>query len=145
MDSYRRPGTRLDQALAWLKNLRNPPPEGRVEIDGERLFASFSAYATSPREQRRFEAHRKYIDIQMVLEGEEAIDVSLENDLVPLETYNPERDVAFFESPPAHLYSPLAMKPGRVAVFFPRDAHRPGCNLHGGSQVRKVIMKVQVE
>jgi YhcH/YjgK/YiaL family protein len=145
MDPYGQPGTRLHQALAWLKNLRNPPPDGRVEIDGERLFASFSAYATSPREERRFEAHRKYIDVQMVLEGEEAIDVSLESDLAPLEAYDPEKDVAFLAPPPPHLCSTLAMKSGRVAVFFPQDAHRPGCNLRGGSKVRKIVIKVLID
>jgi YhcH/YjgK/YiaL family protein len=145
MDSYTRPGTRLHQAVAWLRGLKAFPAEGRVEIDGERLFGSAVAYATSPREERRFETHRKYIDVQVVWEGEEAIDVTLEPSLAPLEAYDAQRDIAFFEPPPAHLYSALAMKPGRVAVLFPQDAHRPGCNLREGRAVRKLILKVQVE
>jgi YhcH/YjgK/YiaL family protein len=143
MHIYCRPGTRLRQALDWLRNLESTPADGRVEIDGARLFASVTSYATAPREEKRFETHRKYIDVQMLLEGEEAIDVSLEEALAPLEAYSPDKDIAFFESPPA--YSPLVMKPGRVAVLFPQDAHRPGCHLHSGRKVRKVILKVQVE
>lgn len=137
---YAAPGTLLHKALVYARDVAPDVPDGRIEIDGERLYASVSTYATGTRDERRFEAHRQYIDIQVLLSGEEAIDVSLERDLDPLEIYDPQRDVMFLK-PPQHAAS-VPMRPGWFAVFYPHDVHRPGCHLQGPQRVRKIVMKV---
>ena len=100
-------------------------------------------YATGSREERRFEAHKKYIDVQVLLEGEECIEVSLERDLATLESYDAQREVMFLKAP-EHVAS-LPMRPGWFAILYPHDIHRPGCHLGGKRNVRKIVMKVAVE
>jgi YhcH/YjgK/YiaL family protein len=85
IDLYFQAGTRLHRALTYARNAARDAPEGRSDIDADRLYASVAAYATGPPEERRFEAHRRYIDVQVLLEGEENIDVSLGKDLPILE------------------------------------------------------------
>jgi YhcH/YjgK/YiaL family protein len=81
--------------------------------------------------------------VQVLLEGEEIIDVSLDKDLPILEAYDEKREVMFLR-PPQHFAS-LVMRPGCFAVFYPHDVHRPGCHLRGKHRVRKIVMKVAVE
>jgi YhcH/YjgK/YiaL family protein len=137
---YCQPGSRLHRALVFARDVARAVPDGRMEVDGDRLYASVATYETGSREDRRFEAHRKYIDVQVVLEGEEVIDVSLDRDLPTLEAYDEERDVMFLV-PPQEVAS-LAMRPGFFAVFYPHDTHRPGCRQQGKQRVRKIVLKV---
>ena len=142
LDLYCRPGTRLHQALAYVRDVARAIADGRSEIDGDRLYASVSTYDTGPREERRFESHKKYIDVQVLLEGEEAIDVSLEKDHPILEAYDEKKEVVFLKPPKE--FASLVMKPGRFAVFYPQDVHRPGCSLQDKRRVRKIVVKVQI-
>jgi YhcH/YjgK/YiaL family protein len=140
---YFPPETPLHQALVYARDVPRTVADGRTDIDGERLYASVATYETGPREERRFEAHRKYIDVQALLDGEEIIDVALDRDLPALEAYDEKRDVMFLEPPPQ--FASLAMRPGLFAVFYPHDIHRPGCLLGERCRVRKIVLKVAVE
>ena len=142
LDLYAQPGTRLHRALVYARDAARAVADGRMDIDSERLYASVATYETGSREELRFEAHRRYIDVQVLLEGEEAIDVSLEGDLSVLETYDEKRDVTFLK-PPQQVAS-LAMRPGYFAVFFPHDTHRPGCHLREKRRIRKIVVKAAV-
>ena len=73
---YRKLSGNLAKALDYLTGTELETVEaGCVEIDGERVFALFQSYETKP-ENDRPEAHRKYIDIQYLIEGEELIGVA---------------------------------------------------------------------
>lgn len=143
LNLYCQAGSRLHQGLVVARDAVSTIADGRMDIDGDRLYASVATYETGFREERRFEAHRKYIDVQVLLDGEEAIDVSLERNLSVLEAYNEERDVMFLQ-PPQQVAS-LVMRPGFFAVFYPHDIHRPGCHLKEKRRVRKIVMKIAVE
>ena len=142
LNLYAVPGSLLHRALVYARDVAADVADGRIEIDGERLYASVASYETGGRDERRFEAHRRYIDIQVLLAGEETIDVTLDGDLPVLEAYDDARDVMFLK-PPAHVAS-LPMRPGWFAVFYPHDLHRPGCHLKDKQKVRKIVMKVAV-
>ncbi len=138
---YCQPDSLLHQALRFARDVDPAQPDGRIDIDGARLFALVSSYETSPRAERRFEAHRKYFDVQALLTGEECIDVTFDHQLPLLQDYQAEKDILFVASPPE--YASLPMKPGYFAIFFPQDIHRPNCQLHGKQAVRKIVMKVR--
>jgi YhcH/YjgK/YiaL family protein len=142
LDLYCQPGTRLHRALVYVRDVASTVAEGRTELEGDRLYASVSTYDTSTREERRFEAHKKYIDVQAVLEGEECIDVSLEKDLPILEAYDDKKEVMFLRPPKE--FASLVMQTGCLADFYPQDVHRPGCNLRDQRRVRKLVVKVQI-
>ena len=143
LNLYCRPGSRLHRALVFARDVARTVPDGRIDIDGDRLYASVATYETGSKDERRFEGHRKYIDVQVLLDGEESIEVSLDKDLPTLEAYDEKRDVMFLK-PPQHVAS-LVMKPGCFGVFYPNDIHRPGCHLREKRRVRKIVMKVAVD
>ncbi|WP_373236384.1 YhcH/YjgK/YiaL family protein [Cohaesibacter celericrescens] len=117
-------------------------PEGRIDIDGENMFALVQDYATKPKSDARPETHVRYIDIQFVFSGEEAIGFA------PLATVPPaiedclaERDVRFYDDGISGETS-LIMSAGSYAVFYPWDVHRPGCSVSDATDVRKVVVKI---
>ena len=118
-------------------------PDGEHEVEGRDIFAKVASYDTSPAEDRKFESHKYYADVQVIIEGEERMDVSLEHNLNPLEPYREKDDVTKLNAPGC--FSSLSMKPGMFAVFFPDDVHRPNCSLDVKTRNRKVCMKVRVK
>jgi len=113
---------------------------GRVEIDGDRLFALVQAYTPGPAAEGRFETHRRYADIQFVAKGREMIGCAPADQLEVESPYDPEKDVAFYALPKA--FSKLALDDGCFAVFYPEDAHMPGRRLDSDDQVCKIVVKV---
>ena len=94
---YRKLSGNLAKALDYLTGTELETVEaGRVEIDGERVFALFQSYETKP-ENDRPEAHRKYIDIQYLIEGEELIGVAPLASMERVAEAAPERDIWFYE------------------------------------------------
>ncbi len=140
---YARPGSRLHDAVVFARDADRSIAEGRHAIDGDRLYALVSTYQTLPRSERRFEAHRRYFDVQVLLEGAEAIDMCLPPAPETIEAYDDGKDILFTRDP--QLFVPLAMVPGRFAVLYPQDLHRPGCRLEGDCRVRKIVVKGLIE
>jgi YhcH/YjgK/YiaL family protein len=117
-------------------------PLGRTTIDGDDVYVLLSEAQTRPPEQVRFEAHRRYIDIQLVVRGQEAIGLAPVAALVTSEPYDAARDVEFFEPPPQS--ETIDLREGDLAVFAPGDGHRPSLHLEGPHVTRKAVVKVTV-
>ena len=113
---------------------------GRIEIDGDRLFALVQAYTPGPAAEGRFETHRRYADIHFVSRGREMIGCAPADQLEVESPYDPEKDVAFYALPKT--FSQLALSDGCFAVFYPEDAHMPGRRLDSDDQVCKIVVKV---
>ena len=131
------------RALEFLARFDERLPDGRIELDGERLFATVSRCESSPATGRPFEAHRAYIDIHCLIEGRERILHAAVDDLEPLEEYVAGADLALYADPPAS--SSVLVRPGEFVVLFPGDAHKPGCMAGGRDAVRRIVVKVAVE
>lgn len=113
----------------------------RIELGGG-TFALEQAYRTKPRAEGFFESHRKYIDVQIVVAGEEVMEVEDITRLVVAMPFVAERDLIKYAEPAAS--SRLAMRAGDVAVFFPEDGHMPSIHSQGPVLVRKSVVKVPV-
>ena len=50
--------------------------KGSHAIDGERLFVNVVEYETTRSENRFWEAHRNYLDVHLMLDGQEQIDLN---------------------------------------------------------------------
>lgn len=112
---------------------------GRYNIVGDDLIAIVEQVPAKTREMAKLEAHRKYIDIQLVLDGDEAMGWKpLEDCLNPVSEHSMEKDIRFFHDAPA-AYVPVPAD--HFCIFFPEDAHAP---LVGSGTIRKVIFKVAV-
>jgi YhcH/YjgK/YiaL family protein len=113
---------------------------GKFFLKDQLLYAMINDYDTKPEEQCKLEAHRKYIDIQFIVSGEEQIGFTSFHGQKPSVDYNPEKDIVFFEDE----VSFFTLKEGHFAIFFPDDLHQPGITLDEVSPVRKVVVKVAV-
>jgi len=119
-------------------------PDGRHEIDGDRVFATISSYGTKRLEDGVFEAHRRYADIQILLEGEEGCGVIPGADWVKENVpYDETRDIRFLTTPPD--FARFTLSPGLFAFFAPSDAHMPGIAIGAMHRVRKCVIKVAVD
>jgi YhcH/YjgK/YiaL family protein len=116
-------------------------PAGRHEIDGEKLFVIIQDYMTRPLEQCRWEAHRKYIDIQFLLSGAERMGHARVDALKVVDPYDAAKDVAFYDGEGDY----CAVEAGMFAVFYPDDAHRPCVAIDAPTAARKAVFKVTVE
>ena len=137
-DRYAALHTLFPRAFEFLRNtdLKALPP-GRYPIEGERLFAIVETAPGRSREQAKLERHRKYIDIQFVLEGTDEMGWKPVSEChEPVADYRAEKDIQFFRDAPA---SWIATPPGAFCIFFPEDAHAP---LVSSGHIRKVILKI---
>ncbi len=114
---------------------------GRIELAGG-AFALEQVYQPKARADGFFESHRKYIDVQVVVEGEEQMELEDISRLVVAEAYNPERD--FIKYADTAAASILRMRAGDTAIFFPTDGHMPSLHWRGAGLVRKSVVKVPV-
>lgn len=135
-------GSRLARAFGYLAAI-DPfaVPDGRVDVEGDTIFALHQQYDTRAIGDCRFESHRTYIDIQFVFEGEEIMGCEDVDRLAVRDPYDPAKDIAFYEWPASH--SSALVRAGEFAIFHPGDGHAPGIRA-GAAHVRKIVMKVMV-
>lgn len=112
---------------------------GHHAIFGEDLFAIVEHVTGRTRAEAQLECHRRYIDIQLVLEGMDEMGWKpLADCRDPAGDYSAERDIRFFRDAPDTW---IATPPGAFCIFFPEDAHAP---LVGAGGIRKVVFKIAV-
>ena len=113
---------------------------GRHEIDGDRLYVSVDHKDGRGEDGARLEAHRRYIDIQYTIDGDELIGwMPLARCRAPDGAFDEAKDVGFFADRPSTWVS---VPPGSFTIFFPHDAHAP---LGGLGRLKKAIVKIAVE
>ena len=94
--------------------------DGVYEIDGKMMYAQVFTFTSKPVEECKPELHRKYLDVQFWISGEEKFGVA------------PINGVGNF----------VHATKGCYAVFFPNDVHRPGTVVDQPLTYRKVVVKV---
>lgn len=117
-------------------------PDGRYPLGGDGAYAMVQSYDTVPAEQKKWESHRKYIDVQFMAHGAEAMGWAPAPALTELGEYLPEKDFQGYEDGPS---TALRCPEGTFVVYWPDDAHKPGCTLDVPSDIRKVVVKLAVE
>ena len=114
-------------------------PVGRYEIDGDKVYALAQRAPGRKPDAGKLEAHRKYIDIQVVLGGVDTMGwrptPTCQEVTMP---YSAEKDAMLFADAPTAW---IAVGPGEYAIFFPEDAHLP---MIADGELHKVVLKVQV-
>lgn len=114
-------------------------PAGRYEIDGEAMYALIQEYNTKLKEQGIWEAHRRYIDLQYVVQGIEGIGYANINQLAQ-GGYDARRDFL-----PLHGEGDLiTVHSGSFVLLLPEDAHMPGMAVGSPAPVKKVVIKIEV-
>lgn len=112
--------------------------DGRHPIEHDRIVAIPGSYVTKSPALSVWEAHRKYIDIQTVLSGEEYCGWAPLTQLTAVSPYDDEGDHAGYSG----MGTSLLLRPGIFAVFFPEDGHAPGLAVADPAPVKKLVIKV---
>jgi YhcH/YjgK/YiaL family protein len=138
---YEALGPRIAQGLQFLSDtdLAGLTP-GRYELDGKRLYALVSDYAPKPLAEGRWEAHRKYLDLQCVVSGVERMGIAPIDRLAAAD-YDAERDLLRLSGAGDF----LAFGAGQFMILWPGDAHMPGVDAGVPGPVRKVVVKIALE
>ncbi|AZS16824.1 YhcH/YjgK/YiaL family protein [Paenibacillus lutimineralis] len=114
---------------------------GTYSLLGDDMFAMIQQANTVVPQERKSEHHAKYIDVQMVVTGEEIHVVARQSELnVPVEDQLTDRDYALYEWVENEFE--LLLKPGMFVIYFPDDLHRPACSHTGGMETKRVVIKI---
>lgn len=142
---------KVDNILLYeplLKNLKNgmeavkalPALEvGRYEFEGG--FFMVQKGSTKPLSEGTFEAHRKYIDVQILMEGSEEVAWSEITDLTTSSEYSPEKDAERFTGTFDHV---IKISEGMFYAAFPHDGHKPVSHTSQPQTFTKIVMKLPV-
>lgn len=134
----------LRMAVSHLKDTNfDALPAGRYDLAGDDMFVLVQDATTKAKEEQKPEVHRKYVDVQFLVRGREAMGVAVDTGRNKVDAdFLAERDLLFYED--MENESTLRLKPGDFAIFFPSDVHRPLCLVEGPEDIRKVVVKVRV-
>ncbi|HDL5352136.1 TPA: YhcH/YjgK/YiaL family protein, partial [Mannheimia haemolytica] len=102
------------------------------------------SFETTPAEGKKAELHRKFIDIQLLIDGEEMIEYGLSQpDLSKYDEYRDEDDYQLTAE--IDDKNNLILKPNMFAIFLPYEPHKPGNSVNGNKTLKKLVVKVPVE
>lgn len=129
-----------DKAFAYLKNTDlQKLPVGKYPIDGDNVFASVTEDPTKDFDKTNWESHRKYIDLQYVISGEEKIGMCPLLEATVTNEYNEKKDAANYTAG-GKLYDAV---PGTFFIFFPTDVHRSNITPGGNKTDKKIVIKIR--
>lgn len=117
---------------------------GKHLVDGDNVFCAVNKYNTKNYYEAKYETHKKYIDIQVMVSGREYIYCKKPKDLEFDGEYSVEKDKQDYKNSDNEDVV-LDFKPGDVAFFYPEDAHKVGC-IYGDQSIPvvKLVFKVLI-
>jgi YhcH/YjgK/YiaL family protein len=119
-------------------------PNGRYELDGDRVYAVVQRYRPKPLADAVWEAHRNYLDVQYVAEGSERMGwAPLHDGLTVRQSYDPQKDFILYHADGEF----FTVHAGGFMIFAPHDVHAPGVAIDGADasdEVCKVVVKCRV-
>ena len=130
------------KAFAYLEDfLKNPSAPGKYEICGEDLYVMVQEYET--RDEGLLEVHKKYIDIQCMVEGVEKMYYAQLQDLEAETDYDEKGDAQFLKD--SDNCMAFLFRAGDFAIFFPQDAHKPSMKVESKASAKKLVFKVKLD
>ncbi|WP_213133025.1 N-acetylneuraminate anomerase [Citrobacter sp. FP75] len=126
--------------LALATDIQNKAP-GRYELQGDDLFMNVMQFATQPPQEKKAELHQQYIDIQVLIAGEERILFGMSDSARQCEEMHVEDDYQLCSQIADE--QAIVLKPGRFAIFMPGEPHKPGCVVEDPLEIKKAVIKVR--
>jgi YhcH/YjgK/YiaL family protein len=139
-DRYHAVAPRLARAIEFLTHTDLATlEEGRYELDGSDLFVLVQRYTTKTPEQGRWEVHRQYADLQLVVQGRERMGYGSLGRFTG-GTYDADKDIAF----PAGTGDFLELADGEFVVLWPGEVHMPQMAVGDPAPVKKIVVKIRM-
>lgn len=137
------PRTISDKIVAFMDKAQ-VLPAGKYEIDGTLVYASIFCYDTVTGKEGIFEAHKKYADLQILLQGSEQVGIVMSDNLQVKTPYDAVGDAILYH-PGSVQYSKVVLQPGYFVLLLPRDIHMPGLATQVPGLVKKIVIKIAVD
>ncbi len=134
-------GEQFERAFAFLRETDLAAlPVGRIELDGKNLYVLIQEYSSKLPGAGKWEAHKRYIDIQYIVSGQERICFAMLKRLQP-GAYDPVKDFL----PLSGDGDWVTLSSGDFMVLWPNDGHMPGMAIDASTPVKKAVVKIAVE
>lgn len=114
--------------------------KGTYKIDGDKLFVNVVEYTTMEAENRFWEAHRDYLDVHVMLKGQEQIDINFIQNM-ELKEYVKKDDFLPMEG---KKNGSVVLREGDFLVCYPSDGHRTAVKVEEAETIKKAIFKVVI-
>lgn len=127
----------LKEAVEVVNNLKSYEPAeyplscGKVKVQKG---------ITKPLDQTPAEVHKKYLDIQYVLQGQEMVGWAPADTLTPTGPFDTAKDVGFCTGKT----TPILVPAGYCYVVYPEDGHVPRAHIEQPTEYVKVLVKLEV-
>jgi YhcH/YjgK/YiaL family protein len=137
---YKANPSRWNKAFAYLRNTDfSKLPAGKYPIDGDDVFALITIVPPKPLDSARWEAHRKYNDIHLVIDGKEKIGIAPVAGAKPIVDYNSDRDIGFYTAEGTFFLADQKT----FFIVTTNEAHAPGIKADGNEMIKKLVIKVR--
>ena|SRR5215831_5963873 len=137
---YKANKTYWDEAFTFLKDHDlQSLAKGRYPIDSNNVYATVTEDPSKDFDKTQWESHRKYVDLQLVISGEEKMGRAPVAEATVTKPYDETRDVANYTAEGKIYLVPA----GTFQIFFPIDAHRPNITPGGNKVVKKIVIKIK--
>jgi len=115
--------------------------KGKFDIDGDVFFGIGLEYDTKNETECLWEAHRKYLDIHLILEGEEIINISETSTMKQTMEFDYENDYQLFEG---KKQQSVRLRKGEFLALYPDECHQTAVKIEGVSSVKKIVFKIKL-
>ena len=140
LEQYKEMHQGFDKAFDFLvKNDLESLHIGKHLIDGDNVFALVQEYETKNSVGAKFEAHKRYIDLQYIVYGIEKMGHAIIDHTKDVTSYDNENDFALLDCEGSF----FTVKSKEFCIFYPNDAHMPGISNIEKAKVRKIVIKIK--
>ena len=133
---------RCFEAANYLSQLKGEKLSLGSHIVNDGFYYNVIEYETTDEKNKPFESHRKYVDIQLLLDGEEIMQVTDIDRLLTETNYDDVKDVFLYA--PSNMTASTLLRPGSIMILYPRDAHRSMSIGDNAAKVKKIVGKVLI-
>lgn len=131
------------KAFEFLLNTDlNNLEDGKYSIQDDEIYANVQSMQTKKTEDKKWEAHKDYIDIQFVISGKEKTGFGLKKDFTKTITaYDKNKDIEFLDG---ELFDFINVFENNFVIFYPNDVHAPMLSVDEQMDIKKVIVKIKI-
>ncbi len=140
MQQYTRSVPELFEAVKFAERVRKENlPVGKYPL--EHGFVLVQEGMTRSFEEGDFEVHRKYLDVQIIVAGQEYVEYADIKDLDVKVPFDEEKDLALMKG----VGSRMLITPGVFYLLYPEDGHKPCCHFDTPTHYKKVLAKIAID
>jgi biofilm protein TabA len=115
--------------------------DGKFEIDGDAFFGIGLKYDTKNEMDCLWESHKKYLDVHVILEGEEIVNISDSSQMNVTKEYDDTGDYMLHSG---IKQQSIHLKKGSFLVLYPNEVHQTAIYVDKINSISKVVFKILI-